>query len=414
MTLFRQQAVDEQYQRLYGSVTISPPISLHILSAVILSVVSVIFIYISLADYSRKEKVRGYLLPESGVLKVYANQLGTVDQILVNEGDHVEQGQILARVTLARTTVTGSELNESLLAELEQQLLLLNTDKSRYQKLANINQQKLKLKLSGLTESLLLIKRQKDLLDKTVATREAQYRKLKVLVDNGHATETQLQDRYQALLSARRDMEANASNRVTVEIQFNDLKSELEMIPHQLGMELTENARRRSLLTQQIEETRNNHKFAVVAVESGVVTSISVKEGEFLSNNRSLMSILPSGSELIAELLIPTRSAGFIKRGSATRLRFDAFPYQRFGLMESEIFQVDKALTLSNSHNIPLSLNEPVYRVRTRLPYQAITAYNQSFPLKSGMLLEADIVIDQRSLLEWLLDPIFSLKGRIG
>jgi membrane fusion protein len=60
------------------------------------------------------------------------------------------------------------------------------------------------------------------------------------------------------------------------------------------------------------------------------VTGIQVVAGETLSPAKAqstpLLHILPEGSELVAELLLPTRSAGFITKGQTSRLRFDAFP----------------------------------------------------------------------------------------
>ena len=62
---------------------------------------------------------------------------------------------------------------------------------------------------------------------------------------------------------------------------------------------------------------------------------------------------------------------------------------------------------------MPAALQEPVYRVQVALGQQAIRAYGTTVPLQSGMLLSADIVLEQRSLISWLLEPILSLKGRL-
>jgi membrane fusion protein len=127
-----------------------------------------------------------------------------------------------------------------------------------------------------------------------------------------------------------------------------------------------------------------------------------------------LLHILPEGSELIAELLLPTRSAGFIQLGNSTRLRFDAFPYQRFGFIKSEIIRIDQALISPNEIQLPISLQEPVYRLRAKLNQQQMRAFGKAFDLKSGMLFEADIMLEQRTLIEWLLEPIYSLRGRVS
>jgi membrane fusion protein len=52
-----------------------------------------------------------------------------------------------------------------------------------------------------------------------------------------------------------------------------------------------------------------------------------------------------------------------------------------------------------------------MYRVRASLSKQSISAYGKSFPLKVGMLADADIILEKRSLFEWLLDPLYAVKG---
>ena len=50
---------------------------------------------------------------------------------------------------------------------------------------------------------------------------------------------------------------------------------------------------------------------------------------------------------------------------------------------------------------LPIVLQEPVYRLRAKLTKQQVQAYGQAFELKSGMLFEADIMLEQRTLIEW-------------
>ena len=48
------------------------------------------------------------------------------------------------------------------------------------------------------------------------------------------------------------------------------------------------------------------------------------------------------------------------------------------------------------------------------LAAQAVTAYGRPEPLKPGMLLDADILGEKRRLIEWVFEPLYSLKGRVG
>ncbi len=222
------------------------------------------------------------------------------------------------------------------------------------------------------------------------------------------------QAQQEKLIGIRQEIENLKSNQVQTTSQLNTAQAELSLLPSQFALKQSDIERRRSELQRQVNETENNYRYVIRAAESGTVTAIQVVEGEYVVTNRPLMSLIPQGAQLVAELLLPTRSAGFVKTGDEARLRFDAFPYQRFGFIESRVLRIDKALLLDGEAVIPFALSEPVYRIRTQLSKQDMLAYGDSFPLKSGMLLEADIVLDRRTLLDWLLDPIYSLKGRVG
>jgi len=129
--------------------------------------------------------------------------------------------------------------------------------------------------------------------------------------------------------------------------------------------------------------------------------------------SQPLASILPAGGVLEAHLLVPSRSAGFLVPGQTVALRYEAFPYQRFGSYAGRITEISRTLILPNEAALPLQLLEPAYRVAVALDSQSVKAYGKDLPLQAGMLLDADIRLDRRRLYEWLLDPLYSVLGRV-
>ncbi|MBF4285554.1 HlyD family secretion protein, partial [Vibrio anguillarum] len=172
--------------------------------------------------------------------------------------------------------------------------------------------------------------------------------------------------------------------------------------------------RKISELKSQITDLKNQFEFIEKAPESGVITAIQPIEGSKVDVNTPLLSILPIDSPLEIELLLPTRSAGFIEIGNKVNVRFDAFPYQKFGFITGVISNIDKVVVLPSEKVLPIQLDEAMYRVRAKLNQQSIKAYGKKFPLKVGMIADADIILEKRALLEWLLDPIYAVKGKLG
>ena len=110
---------------------------------------------------------------------------------------------------------------------------------------------------------------------------------------------------------------------------------------------------------------------------------------------------------------MPSRAAGFIRAGQEVRLKYQAFPHQRFGVGHGVVTDVSRTVLAPNEVEIPgLVVQEPVFRVRVRLARADVSAYGERIPLQPGMLLTADMVIDKRTLAEWLLDPIYAAGAR--
>ena len=235
---------------------------------------------------------------------------------------------------------------------------------------------------------------------------------------SGYVSNLEKDRQKQGLLEAKQEKQNIARLLLQHQNQLNQVTFKIKNIPQQYTLRINNLKRQQADLQRQLAQVASNYKYTITASNSGVITGVQVVEGETLSQSiaqsKPLLHIIPKGSELIAELLLPTRSAGFIQVGNNTRLRFDAFPYQRFGFINSEISRIDQTLISPNEIQLPITLQEPVYRLRAKLNQQQMRAFGKAFDLKSGMLFEADIMLEQRTLIEWLLEPIYSLKGRVS
>jgi membrane fusion protein len=146
---------------------------------------------------------------------------------------------------------------------------------------------------------------------------------------------------------------------------------------------------------------------------TGVVTNITVSAGQSVSADAAFATILPAGSQLQVELLVPTRAIGFVTKGKEVSLRYEAFPYERFGQYRAVIADVSQTVWSAGDKVGPLTVREPAYRITAKLDKQSVEAMGQEIPLRSGMLVNADILLEKRSLLEWIFEPVLQLRGRL-
>ena len=122
------------------------------------------------------------------------------------------------------------------------------------------------------------------------------------------------------------------------------------------------------------------------------------------------MEIIPSGSILQAELFVPTRAIGFVQPGQKVRILYEAFPYQQFGTYGGRVNEISRTVLTKSDTSGPIELKEPAYRVTAALDRPDVDAYGKSIPLQADMLLRADIILEKRSLMTWILDPLLSVR----
>ena len=132
--------------------------------------------------------------------------------------------------------------------------------------------------------------------------------------------------------------------------------------------------------------------------------------GQFADPRRLQVEIVPNDSVLQAELLVPTRAIGFVQPGQKVKIKYEAFPYQNFGTYAGQIVNVSQTIVTSSDASGPIPLKEPAYRVAAFLERLDIDAYGKKIPLQADMLLSADIILEQRSLVRWFLDPLLSVR----
>ena len=126
------------------------------------------------------------------------------------------------------------------------------------------------------------------------------------------------------------------------------------------------------------------------------------------------MTIVNADARMVAELYAPSRAIGFTRVGQEVRLMYDAFPFQRFGSFAGRISTISRTVLAPNEVDAPIQgqMREPVYRIRVQIAAQSIQAFGEQIPLQPGMTLAANIVLDRRTFLEWLLDPINAVRNR--
>jgi membrane fusion protein len=163
-------------------------------------------------------------------------------------------------------------------------------------------------------------------------------------------------------------------------------------------------AQRASLAEQRAALARSG-SLVLTAPVAGRVGDIGVEIGQRARTDHALVTLIPEGSRLEVWLYAPTRATGFVRPGQRVRLKFDAFPYQKYGLGLGTVTAVAAVALEPSSIDPGLGIEEPVFRIRVRLDQAAPGVRSGISALRPGMTLNADLVLERRSLWESLFAP---------
>lgn len=414
--LFRQQAIEHRKQGLHGNVLLLPRLS-HtlILSALVLWVFAVL-VWLFVSHYARKETVVGWLEPPEGIIRVYAEATGIVQKVLVSEGEQVAQDQPLLIVNDDRILANGENLDAGLLREYNSQRKMLDEQLARTQSTYEMRSKDISKRITSAQQDLQLIDEQLHILRERYTLVSAQVERYRALKREGHVSSVEFDNAIAQELTIKSDQQALLRNQISQKNTIDQLQIEQKLLPDENANAVDQLRTRLSDLAQQITQLSGRSARIIKAPRAGIVNNVQAREGQQANanNNIPLLTLFPSNTQLTVHLLIPVRSVGFIESGQSLAIRYDAFPYQKFGIYQGSVSQVSKTLLLPNELlNAPLQVNEPVYRVTAVLNKPNVQAYGKDFSLKPGMTLSADIGLGDRSLIQWLLEPIYSLKGRI-
>lgn len=142
------------------------------------------------------------------------------------------------------------------------------------------------------------------------------------------------------------------------------------------------------------------------APAAGIVSSALVAPGQSVVLGQPLFTLAEKGSPLIVRLLVPPRAAATVRRSMRIRVSFSAYPREKFGDFEARIVDVSATPLRPSELDAFSTVSEPAYLATSMLTAPPRGPDNSALALKPGMLAIALVPVEERSAMEWLLDPL--------
>jgi membrane fusion protein len=414
--IFRKDALDGLRDG-YGAPVKPVGVTATALTVFFVVLVGAVITFLLSARYARKETVAGQVTPTQGSFRIAAQISGTADRVLVREGQAVKAGEVLITVKADPVLHSGATLVDSLRTiQATQRRALEVQARARAEQLARqieelaARRDGLVIDIARLDESTALLEKRRQL---HAQTAEAH----KQLAVSGMVSPAFIRQQEDGLLGVRqqighaqREAALQRSQLAQVQAQIGRLHAESDLLRAEAGS-MSANLQERELNFEAL------HAGHLVAPIDGVVTALQVREGAAVSAGRTLAVIiaqaaLASKDSLEVELWAPSKAVGFVQAGAKVRLMYDAFPYQTFGVGNGTVKEVSGTPLAPADLPTPSEGGEQLFRIRVTLAETALRGYGRDLPLVPGMRVTADLILEEQSLMEWVLGPLRAAHKR--
>src|SRR6266478_1856658 len=395
-SLFRHEAVEfQQHHRQWGEVALLQPVSTQVTTWFIATAVVLVVSFLFIGQYARKETVAGYLTPVSGTSKVFLSQQGTIKEIYVKEGQEVQKGQPLLAVETSQIAANGQDVNTTMLDTLESQRNLLTNQIAAEQERTKSEQERLTALIGGLETEISQLQAQIEIQNERIRVSAALVSSVTGLRTKGYISELEYRQRELAALEQKQKLNSLNQELAARQNQLTETRYSLQQLPTVMAQKIQSLRSELSTTEQRIAEINGRRAYIIRAAAAGRISMLQATVGQFADPRRLQLEVIPDDSVLQAELLVPTRAIGFVRPGQKVKIKYEAFPYQKFGTYAGQIIKVSQAILTSSDASGPIALKEPAYRVTAALERPDIDAYGKKIPLQADMLLSADILLEQ-------------------
>lgn len=385
----------------------------------------------------------GKLIPKSYVKIVQPADGGIVQEILVHEGQSVQQGDVLMRmdanITLSDThSVEGemrlralqlrridAELGKGKFVQLPEdpQDLFLKT-KQHYEANLQAYEDALAQEAQNLQKAQHDLSSSKEVLDKleqTLPMYQLNASSFSKLEKEGFVSKIEAQERERERIEKEQDFRAQKS---TVQGLISAVKASQKRLAqitssHKSQLE-NERSDAQSQYNKLIQEWgKNLHKAMLLelkAPQSGTIKDLATHtQGSVVSPGSVLMSLVPHDDLLQAEVMIKNEDVGFVHPGQEVKIKLTAYPFQKYGMIEGEVIHVgadsiqsqQPQMDASSSSNSPQQQTMVMnYKALIKLNAQHIMLDGKVLKLTSGMQTVCEIHLGKRTVMEYLLSPV--------
>ena len=394
--------------------------------AILCGALVVVLIFVTtLGHFARTEAVRGYTSAASGLSRLDAQVNGVVKAVHVPLGGLVAAGQPILTIRLREVTSNGISTVGAAAASLRQKRANLIESRTRL----NAFLESSAGDSSQLTETLdnvikATIQNEEDI-RRAHGRQEEMVRRVRKYVAAGYATRDALNSYERTAFDYARQLSEIRVRRAELTQQSTERVRTLQQLVLEKQSQLSTINSELGLVEAQLAGTSAQSEIQIIAPFAGQVAGLMAEVGSAVQAEQVVAVVGDPAAEPVVVLEVPSRAIGLAKVGQRVVLKYDAFPFKVFGVSHGTITSIAsspiKAPTVTSDKEgmtdgrpaaAQAMAQQSVLRVEVKPESKVIHAYGRDEAIALGSTLSADIVIERRRLIDWVLDPIRAMRGR--
>ncbi len=416
-SLFRQEAVNAIRPQQFSEITLVPGASSRWLAIVGLCVIVSLGALMGLGSYTRRTTVGGQVYPSEGLIRVTATQPGIVVEQLVRDGQVVKRGSVLFVLSSDRLGADNTDYQRGIATQIESRRRSLEDDLKRSTQSEQQEAEQLKRRLASLRAEQEQVTRQAQQLTVRVSGAEEALKRYESLYKQEFVSKDELLAKETETAEMRSRQQGNRRDMLALERDIVAAQRDLEAVRTRFVSQRSELDRSILSTRQEFSELEAKRRMVITAPTDGQITLLQSELGQSVDMGRTLAQIVPLNNQLTVRLYAPSKAAGFVQVGAPVLLRFDAFPYQKYGQLTGKVLSLSKAAVNATDIQgyIPRAdaAGESLFAITVSLPEQMLGEGVQKLQLQAGMRVEADLLHETRYLYEWILEPLQAARSRL-
>jgi membrane fusion protein len=357
-------------------------------------------------EYSPVHRVASYIDPRGGLVRLSAPISGHVRELVVEQGAFVRRGALLAVLESDRLRADGGSEHSALRLELEDERATIDHETGAARQEADANQTLIDRKLHGLRAERDALGVQIQASDELLTSLKAQSEQISAVAAKGYVPRLQAAQKKDEVTSQQSRLAELHHTLAGIDMEIATTEAERQVVAAKL-QGLVENRRRSSGELQRLMvQSDSEAEQAIRAPADGMVSTALIADGQSVAAGQSLFTIAPVDAPLIVRLLVPARAVNSVKAGLTVKLVFRAYPQEKFGDFDAVIESVSDTPSLPSEIEHIYAPSEPVFIAAASLPTPLRAPDGRPLKIKAGMLADALVPIERRTVLQWLFEPL--------